>query len=666
MALGCEFRAARCVIWLSIVAGSLSFSHTAWGIYAPTEGLRNHWALDSSSGSVAYDSTGSQPGTLVDGPVWQPAAGRIQGALEFDGVDDFVSLGTMDIPAGTGLTISLWMKADDFDVPDARLISKSTGLLAADHYWMVSTINSTALRFRLKAGGATTTLATTTGKIGPGKWYHVAVTYDGANMRIYKDGVEVASTAKTGTPDVNASVGAAIGNQPAGAGSAPFDGLIDDVRIYNRALTPVEISAMAGNPQITLWYGDHQDFGQLGVPQRWVNILGTVTGAERVDSLYYSLNSGPPSQLNVGPDGYRLVGEGDFNVEIDYADLDPGANDVLLTAVDIYGQHFDAAVTVNYTDGVTWARPDTLRFESAAAVTDEACVVDGRWHLEAGGVRTDADAIGYDRLLTAGQGYDAGSSWPSEVEVLAPITIHDYVSTSGRGAIGIGLGWRGHSGGEQPALGHKYEAIAFIRDVDSAPILALYRVDNNGYLDVLQASTPVNVSLGVRYLMRMRSEAVNVDSSLVSVKVWEDGTTEPAGWSLQSRFATVSGAVLLISHYAETTFGNTIVRPLTLSTAGTPPAPLARLRLAQNVPNPFGAGTTIRFQLSEAASAELDVYDVLGRRVHHATLPASTSGWNEYRLDASDLGGRTLPAGIYFYTVRALGVSETRKMTLIR
>jgi len=552
--------------------GALFFSvcATAWASpglaqVVPTDSLQNHWALDESSGTTATDSLGAQDGTLANGPVWRSTSGRIGGALEFDGVDDRVDLGTMDIPPGPGMTISLWMKADDFGVTDARLISKSTGTATQDHYWMVSTINSTALRFRLKTGGSTATLATTTGQLQAGVWYHVAVTYDGSYMRIYKDGVQVAITAKTGTMDTNASVGVAMGNQPAGASNLPFDGLIDDVRIYNRALSASEIQGMIPPPPpptIQLWYGDSIDVGQLGVPQRQANVLGTVQEAARVDSLYYSLNGGPDSMLTVGPDGYRLNKTGDFNIELDYDSLNVGANYVVVTVVDTSGQKADTTVTVNYTDGATWALPDTLSFESATAISDEARVIDGKWSLATGGVRNDADAIGYDRLLVAGEGYDSTTAWSSDYEVLAPITIHQYITSGGRGAIGVGIGWQGHTGAEQPSIGHPYEAIAFIRDVTTSPILELYRVDNNGYLDVSQASTPVSVSLNTRYLMRVRSQAFNGDSSLVSVRLWQDGSPEPSAWTLKSKFKTRKGSVLLISHYAETTFGNTIIRPL--------------------------------------------------------------------------------------------------------
>jgi hypothetical protein len=201
-------------------------------------GLVAYWKVDESTGMLVRDFAGSHNGTLVNGPVWRPNGGKISGGLEFDGVDDYVDIGNLDVIGGSGLTLALWFKVDDFDASYARLISKATGSTADDdHYWMVSTSESdgTGLRFRLKAGGSTTLLKTGTGQIRAGIWYHVAATYDGSRMRIYKNGVEVAGTNKSGAVDTNPNVLAAVSSQPAGAGDNwPFDGLIDEVRIYNR------------------------------------------------------------------------------------------------------------------------------------------------------------------------------------------------------------------------------------------------------------------------------------------------------------------------------------------------------------------------------------------------------------------------------------------------
>jgi len=209
-----------------------------------SQGLIAYWKLDENTGTTAYDSVGLYNGTLFNGPVWYPASGKLSGALGFDGIDDYLEISSFDIHGGTGLTISLWFRANDFDIDDARFISKATGTTNQDHYWMVSTINRTALRFRLKTNGSTTTLMTDTGLIQTGVWYHIAATYDGSTMRIYKNGLEVTSVNKTGVIDSDPGVLTAIGNQPKGAGNKPFHGLIDDVRIYNIALNASELSEL--------------------------------------------------------------------------------------------------------------------------------------------------------------------------------------------------------------------------------------------------------------------------------------------------------------------------------------------------------------------------------------------------------------------------------------
>lgn len=220
--------------------------------------------LDESSGTNAHDASGQGGDGTLAGAVWAPSGGRFDGAVSFDGVDDRVDLGSVDV-AGTGLTLAVWMKADDFGITDARMISKATGTDAADHYWMLSTIgDGTGLRYRLKTSGATTTLATGNGEISAAQWHHVAATYDGSQMRIFRDAQEVATASKTGAMNTDPSVLAALGNQPLGAGAKPYDGLLDDVRIYSRALGTNELATLMrwGHER---WWDTDRD----GMPDDW-------------------------------------------------------------------------------------------------------------------------------------------------------------------------------------------------------------------------------------------------------------------------------------------------------------------------------------------------------------------------------------------------------------
>jgi hypothetical protein len=115
--------------------------------------------------------------------------------------------------------------------------------------WVFS--SSVKLRFRLKCDGVTDGLIASTGYLVPDAWTHVAATWDGSIMKLYKDGVPVGSKAKSGILDANSNVKVAIGNQPAGAGNKPFDGLIDDLRIYNVALSQSEIQELMNGPEDT-------------------------------------------------------------------------------------------------------------------------------------------------------------------------------------------------------------------------------------------------------------------------------------------------------------------------------------------------------------------------------------------------------------------------------
>ena len=67
-------------------------------------------------------------------------------------------------------------------------------------------------------------------------------------------------------------------------------------------------------PTIDVWYGPQQVFGNVAVPQRWVNIVGKVSDSDGVTALTYSLNGGPELPLSIGPDGRRLEETGDFNI----------------------------------------------------------------------------------------------------------------------------------------------------------------------------------------------------------------------------------------------------------------------------------------------------------------------------------------------------------------
>ncbi|PIR44656.1 hypothetical protein CO157_05070 [Candidatus Peregrinibacteria bacterium CG_4_9_14_3_um_filter_49_12] len=109
---------------------------------------------------------------------------------------------------------------------------------------MLSTIavwDDTRLRFRLKTDGATSVLIADSGNLTLDRWHFAVATYDGSSMRLFLDGLEVGSMAKTGTVDIDDRYSAYIGNSTDLV--RPWAGLIDDLRIYEEAAPLAQVQS---------------------------------------------------------------------------------------------------------------------------------------------------------------------------------------------------------------------------------------------------------------------------------------------------------------------------------------------------------------------------------------------------------------------------------------
>ena len=209
--------------------------------------LVSFYGLDESQGLTAFDAAGVHPGTLRGTAQWQPEGGRVGGALALGGGDDAVDIGALDI-AGSALTLAAWVYVDGVSgiAAEARYISKASGTADQDHVFMLgSYLDGTALRFRLRtSNGGTTTLISPEGVVPLQQWIHVAATYDGSQMRLFADAVEVAAIAKNGTLAISPSTNVALGNQPLGLVNRGLVGQLDEVALFDASLTSEQIQLL--------------------------------------------------------------------------------------------------------------------------------------------------------------------------------------------------------------------------------------------------------------------------------------------------------------------------------------------------------------------------------------------------------------------------------------
>ena len=211
----------------------------------PREGLVGHWKFDEDTGEVAKDSSEyGHDGSLTGVPTW--IEGKFGGALSFDGVKDYVKISDVsELRLSTTQTISTWYKWAGSGTDWRRLVGKGGDGKRNYGLWVNADVGEVMFQiWGLPAhqGGcdAKSKVAFDTG------WHHLAGTYDGAKIRLYYDGTLVDDQGCTAIPDTSShSVTIGFANGDGVPMHSPFDGLIDEVRVYNGKLSDCEILTLA-------------------------------------------------------------------------------------------------------------------------------------------------------------------------------------------------------------------------------------------------------------------------------------------------------------------------------------------------------------------------------------------------------------------------------------
>ena len=314
---------------------------------------------------------------------------------------------------------------------------------------------------------------------------------------------------------------------------------------------------------INVWYGTKQRFGHNGNPQRWINVLGRISGHTRSASLTYSLNGGHQKELTVGPNHTRLANHGDFNVEIDRSDLIVGENQIVLFATDGTAEA-KAIVSVNYMDSTAPQLPIRVEWGKAKHIQEVAQVTDGLWKLTSEGIRI-AEPY-YDRVIAIGD-----ESW-TDYDVTVPVTFHGFRQPGprdgGRNVVhaAIAVRWPGHADdGKVTQPRTKWYPLGATAEfmIQDHPNRCRWRILGGGGKSA-KAKVPRQIEFEKRYLMKHRVQSISESITEYRVKFWDADQPEPSHWDVTAKEENdiAHGGALILAHYADVTFGDVSVTSL--------------------------------------------------------------------------------------------------------
>ena len=211
--------------------------NTTWS----TDGLVGWWKFDEGSGTIAYDSSvNGNDGSLINGPTW--TTGKIGGALIFDGVNDFVDMGnSQELNLVNSVTISVWFISNKKDALQ-WILGKNRDINGGYHL-LLDTNNYFQGKVNAAQGKSQATSAEQF-QVNS-EWIHAIFSYDAqSGGQLFRNGVIHGSNSQANGSIISGEVTNLNVGRHEYNGIYRFQGLIDDVRIYDRALSAEEVQAL--------------------------------------------------------------------------------------------------------------------------------------------------------------------------------------------------------------------------------------------------------------------------------------------------------------------------------------------------------------------------------------------------------------------------------------
>ncbi|MGB2985149.1 MAG: LamG-like jellyroll fold domain-containing protein [Phycisphaerae bacterium] len=272
------------------------------------EGLVGYWAFDEGSGNIAHDSSGNNNHGTIYGADW--VTGACASALEFTAESDIVRFipSSFDDSVSAGLTVASWVfwngdPVDQSYIFDARSYWRSGGFILYVN-------KSGRITFFLLTPGGVLQRIDSEGTVPLNEWTHVAGVFDNASntLRVFINGQEDSTVSAT-SPYYDTAISPAVGNNlwaPGDGQWRPFNGIIDELRVYLRALTHGEIQQA------------YELCGGDGEPYYFVHLtdthVGTTGGADRFTYVVDKINALPtPPQFVIITGDLTHFGALDFS-----------------------------------------------------------------------------------------------------------------------------------------------------------------------------------------------------------------------------------------------------------------------------------------------------------------------------------------------------------------
>jgi chitodextrinase len=250
-------RNAHRVIGVVLTLLAVFVTHVGLGgstraLASDTVGLVAAYNFDEGSGATLTDQSGNgNNGTLANGPTW--TTGRYGGALSFGGTNASVSIGDLNALDGlVAVTYSAWIRTtatDERHVVNKSACTGTTNDGPAELGVNFFTAGKANFVIYKTGGGPNYYSVTSAVKVNDGVWHHIAGTYDGSALHLYVDGIDSGSTPAPNITLTSTARGVEIGSC---ASSYFWNGSIDDLRLYSRALTQAEVQADMNTPIVPL------------------------------------------------------------------------------------------------------------------------------------------------------------------------------------------------------------------------------------------------------------------------------------------------------------------------------------------------------------------------------------------------------------------------------